>query len=256
MNKPSPTAMPRVALVLPGGGARSAYQVGVLRAIAGWHPAGSPLPFSIVCGTSSGAINVAVLAARADDFRRATAELTSVWGGFRIGQVFRSGTIDMLRSGLHLLIALLTGGWLLPMPRALLDNSPLRTLLARNIDFAGLRRSIAAGRPDSVAVTATSVTGGESVTFVETSRHFLPWDRASRRGVAATLDVDHLMASAAIPLLFAPVAMGGAHFSDGAMRQVDAARAGNPSRRGPDSDHRRAPSRPCARRRGSGTQHG
>ncbi len=220
MNNSSSTVMPRVALVLPGGGARSAYQVGVLRAIAGWYPAASPLPFPIVCGTSSGAINVAVLAARGDDFRRATAELNCVWSGFRIGQVFRTGTINMLRSGLHLLIALLTGGWLLPMPRALLDNSPLRSLLARSIDFAGLRRQVAAGRPDSIAVTATSVTRGESVTFVETSGHFLSWDRASRRGVAATLDVDHLMASAAIPLLFAPVAMGGAHYSDGAMRQM------------------------------------
>jgi NTE family protein len=125
----------------------------------------------------------------------------------------------MLRAGLHLIAALLTGGWLLPMPRALLDNSPLRSLLAGRIDFAGLRRSIAAGRPDSLAVTATSVTGGESVTFVETSRHFVPWDRASRRGVAADIGVDHLMASAAIPLLFPPVAMDGAHFNDGATRQ-------------------------------------
>ena len=145
--------------------------------------------------------------------------LVRVWGGFHVGQVFRAGTFEMLRSGLHFVVALLTGGWLLPMPRALLDNSPLRSLLARHIDFAGLRRSIASGQPDSVAVTATSVTGGESVTFVETSRHFLPWDRSARRGVATNIDVDHLMASAAIPLLFPPVAMDGAHFNDGAMRQ-------------------------------------
>ncbi len=219
MNSPSFPAAPRVALVLPGGGARSAYQVGVLRAIASWYPAASPLPFPILCGTSAGAINVVVLAAHAHDFRRAAAELGRVWGGFHIGQVFRAGTFEMLRSGLHFVVALLTGGWLLPMPRALLDNSPLRSLLARHIDFAGLRRSIASGQPDSVAITATSVTAGESVTFVETSRHFLPWDRSARRGVATNIDVDHLMASAAIPLLFPPVAMDGAHFNDGAMRQ-------------------------------------
>jgi NTE family protein len=105
------------------------------------------------------------------------------------------------------------------MPRALLDNSPLRELLAKNVDFERLRRALAAGTTDSVAITATSLTGGESVTFVETSRDFVPWDRAARRGVAARLDVDHLMASAAIPLLFPAVAMDGAHFSDGAMRQ-------------------------------------
>ncbi len=219
MNNPPVPDMPRVALVLPGGGARSAYQVGVLRAIACWYPAASPLPFSVLCGTSAGAINAVVLAAHAHDVRRATAELVRVWGGFRIGQVFRAGTLDMLRAGLHLLFALLTGGWLLPMPRALLDNSPLRSLLARNIDFAGLRRSIAAGCPEAVAVTATSITGGESVTFVETSRRFMPWDRAARRGIAANIDVDHLMASTAIPLLFPPVAMDGAQFNDGAMRQ-------------------------------------
>ena len=219
MTDPPQEGRPRVALVLPGGGARSAYQVGVLRAIAGWYPSGSPLPFPVLCGTSSGAINVAVLASHADDIGRATAQLARVWGGFHIGQVFRAGTLDMLRSGLHLFAALLTGGWLLPMPRALLDNSPLHALLARSVDFAGLRRRVAAGLPDSIAVTATSITGGESVTFVETSRPFMPWDRAARRGVAATLDLDHLMASAAIPLLFPPVAREGAHFSDGAVRQ-------------------------------------
>ncbi len=219
MSRP-PAVMPRVALVLPGGGARSAYQVGVLKAIADWCPADSPLPFQVLCGTSAGAINAAVLAAHAHDIGHATRELVRVWGRFRVGQVFRADALDMLRSGIHLFLALLTGGMLLPMPRALLDNSPLRALLARNIDFARLRRSVAAGLPDSVAITATSVTDGESVTFVQTSRPFMPWDRALRRGLAATLDVDHLMASAAIPLLFPPVAMDGEHFSDGAMRQA------------------------------------
>jgi NTE family protein len=213
------SAAPRIALVLPGGGARSAWQVGVLRAIAGWYPSGAPLPFQVVCGTSAGAILAAVLAAGSADFVQASGALARVWGGFRIGHVFRAGSADMLRSGLHLFLALLTGGWLLPMPRALLDNTPLRALLARNVDFAALRRAVAAGQPDSVAVTATSVTGGESVTFIETSRPFVPWDRAARRGAAARLDIDHLMASAAIPLLFPPVAMQGAHFSDGALRQ-------------------------------------
>src|SRR5688572_15485235 len=112
---------PRIALLLPGGGARSAWQVGVLRAIASWHPPGSALPFPVVCGTSAGAIIAAVLAAGGADFGRASAALERVWGGFRTGQVFRAGTLDMLRSGLHLLLALVSGGWLLPMPRSLLD---------------------------------------------------------------------------------------------------------------------------------------
>jgi NTE family protein len=211
---------PRIALMLPGGGARSAWQVGVLKAIAGWYPEGATLPFPVVCGTSAGAINAAVLAENGDSFARAAAELTRVWGGFRVGDVYRAGTIDMLRSGLHLVLALATGGWLLPVPHALLDNSPLRALLARNIDFARLRGAIAGGRPDSLAISATSLTRGQSVTFVESSRPFAPWDRAGRQGVAASIGLDHLMASSAVPFLFPPVAMAGAHYSDGALRQA------------------------------------
>jgi NTE family protein len=217
---PPAAGRPRVALVLPGGGARSAYQVGVLKAIAGWYSAGSPLPFPILCGTSAGAINAAVLAAEGSDVRGAALELVRVWGGFRTGQVFRAGGLDMFRSGLHLFAALLTGGWLLPMPRALLDSSPLRALLRRNIDFEALRRNVAAGHPDSIAVTTTSLSAGESVTFVETSRPFDSWERAGRRGVAAPIDVDHLMASAAIPLLFPPIPMAGGYYNDGASRQT------------------------------------
>lgn len=210
---------PRVALVLPGGGARSAYQVGVLRAIAGWCPPDRPLPFPILCGTSAGAINAAVLAAHGGNVQRAAADLARVWGGFHIEQVFRAGAIDMLRSGLHLLLALVSGGWLLPMPRALFDNTPLRELLAASVDFGALRRALENGMPDSIAITATSVTRGDSVTFIEASRPFTPWERAGRRGIAAELGLDHLMASSAIPLLFPAVAMGEGHYGDGAMRQ-------------------------------------
>lgn len=218
-----PVAMngaPCVALVLTGGGARSAWQVGVLRAIASWYPPGAALPFQVVCGTSAGAINAAVLAAGGADFGRASAALARVWGGFRTGQVFRAGATDMLRSGLHLVLALLSGGWLLPMPRSLLDSSPLRGLLGREVDFAALRRAVAEARPRAVAVTATSLAGAGSVTFVESSPPFVPWERVGRRGAAAELGVDHLMASAAIPLLFPPVAMEGSHYGDGALRQM------------------------------------
>ncbi len=211
---------PRIALMLPGGGARSAWQVGVLKAIAGWFPAGSPLPFPVVSGTSAGAINAAVLAANGDAFDRGAAELARVWGGFRVGQVYRAGAADMMRSGLHLVLALASGGWLLPVPHALLDNSPLRGLLTRNIDFARLRQAVAAGHPDSLAISATSLTRGKSVAFIESSRPFMPWERAGRCGVQAAIGIDHLMASSAVPFLFPPVAMEGAHYSDGALRQA------------------------------------
>lgn len=211
---------PRIALVLPGGGARAAYQVGVLQAIAGWCAPGVRLPFDVLCGTSAGAINAAVIAARADHVQRAAADLAAVWSQFHVEQVFRTGTLDMIRSGLHLLFALVSGGFLLPMPRALFNNLPLRALLQRSVDFEALARAVAAGRPDAVAVMATSVTSGDSVAFVQSSRAFRPWDRAGRKGVAATLALEHLMASSAIPLLFPTVAMHGQHFGDGAMRQA------------------------------------
>ena len=217
--KPAAEPRPRIALVLPGGGARSAYQVGVLKAIAGWLPPATPLPFSILCGTSAGAINAAVLAAQAGDAHEATSELARVWGAFHVPQVFRAGQLDMLRSGLHLLLSLVSGGWLLPLPRALFDTTPLRDLLTHSIDFARLRASLARGMPDSIAVTATEILGGDSVTFVESSRPFTGWDRAARRGIAARLDVPHLMASSAIPLLFPAVRLDGRHYGDGAMRQ-------------------------------------
>jgi len=216
---PSARPRPRIALVLPGGGARSAYQVGVLKAIASWIPPATPLPFSILCGTSAGAINAAVLGAQAADAREATAELARVWGAFRVPQVFRAGRLDMLRSGLHLLLSLVSGGWLLPLPRALFDTTPLAELLAHSIDFPRLRESLARGMPDSIAVTATDILSGDSVTFVESSRPFTGWDRAARRGAAARLEVAHLMASSAIPLLFPAVALDGRHYGDGAMRQ-------------------------------------
>lgn len=222
MNEPAAAGprKPRIALVLPGGGARAAYQVGVLQAIAGWCPPGVPLPFDVLCGTSAGAINAAVLAARAEHVQRAAADLAGVWSQFHVEQVFRTGTLDMIRSGLHLLFALVSGGFLLPMPRALFNNLPLRALLQRSVDFEALARAVATGRPDAVAVMATSVTSGDSVAFVQSSRAFRPWDRAGRQGVAATLALEHLMASSAIPLLFPTVAMHGQHFGDGAMRQA------------------------------------
>lgn len=211
---------PRIALVLPGGGARSAYQVGVLKAIAGWCRPGAPLPFSILCGTSAGVINAAALGTSAGDFGRAAAELDRVWSTFRVEQVFRSGAVDMLRSGLHLLLALVSGGWLLAAPRALFDNRPLRELLAREIDLRRLSRALESGVLEAIAVTATGFGGGESVTFVQSARRIEPWNRAGRRGVATKLTLDHLLASAAIPMLFRPVLLGRRHFGDGAMRQA------------------------------------
>src|SRR5688500_6425980 len=123
-----PAVPPRVGLVLPGGGARAAYQVGVLRAVADLLPARSANPFPVVTGTSAGAVNATAIAVHADRFRVAIGNLERVWRTFQVGQVFRADTLSMMRSGLHWLFAMLSGGWLLPPPRSLFDNAHLRAL--------------------------------------------------------------------------------------------------------------------------------
>jgi NTE family protein len=218
--KPPNAARPRIALVLPGGGARSAYQVGVLKAIAGWCPPGTALPFRLLFGTSAGAILAAVLASYAPRFRQGSAALDRVWRGFHVNQVFRSDTPSMLRSGTQVLLALLSGGWLMPPPRSLFDNAPLRHLLEWRVNFARIRQFLDAGLLDALAITATSFATGESVSFIDASTPMQGWERPGQRGVAAELSLDHLMASAAIPFLFPPVKMMGSYFGDGAMRQV------------------------------------
>ena len=132
----------RTALVLPGGGARGAFQVGVLRAIAEMMPPGSVNPFPVISGTSAGAINSVVLAAKARRFRVAVAELERVWGHFHCDQVFRTGNLTMLKSSLHWFAAIVLGGFLVGTPRSLLDNSPLRALLSRKLRFPRIRTAI------------------------------------------------------------------------------------------------------------------
>src|SRR4029453_16700104 len=124
-----PAVPPRVGLVLPGGGARAAYQVGGLRAVADLLPARSVNPFPVVTGTSAGAVNATAIAVYADRFRVAVGNLERVWRNFQVGQVFRADPASMLRASLHWLLAMASGGWLLPPPRSLFDNSPLRELL-------------------------------------------------------------------------------------------------------------------------------
>lgn len=220
MNATVPADAPKIALVLPGGGARSAYQVGVLKAIAGWYPPGTPLPFRLLVGTSAGAILAAVLASYAFRFRRGTVALDRVWRSFHVEHVFSTDSRSMLSSGLHLMLALASGGLLLPSPRSLFNNAPLRRLLEWSVNFARIRQALDGGLLDALAVTATSFSSGESVCFVDSAHPVETWEAAGRRVVAAELGLDHLMASAAIPFLFPPVSMAGSHFGDGAMRQI------------------------------------
>jgi NTE family protein len=212
--------LPKIGLVLPGGGARAAYQVGVLRALADLLPARSPNPFAVIAGTSAGAINATELAIHAERFRIAAVNLERVWRNFEVQQVFRADVISMLRSSMHWFLALVSGGWLLPPPKSLFDNHPLRELLHANFDFEAIARSIHNGHLDALAIAAAGYSTSRSVSFFESTPDRHSWYRVRRGGESCKITVDHLMASVAVPFLFPPVLMGSEFFGDGSMRQA------------------------------------
>src|SRR5579864_2955834 len=183
---------PMVGLVLTGGGARSAYQVGVLLALAELLPR-SRNPFPIIVGTSAGAVAASVLAAEAHHWRRAVAGLERVWANFRSEQVFHVDSPHMLRAGAHWVLSLVSGGLVLAPPRSMLDNTPLRELLQRHVDCAGIRRSIARGHLRAFALCATSYVTGNSVAFYDGVDSIKDWSRVQRLGRRASVTLDHLM---------------------------------------------------------------
>jgi NTE family protein len=210
---------PNVALVLTGGGARSAYQVGVLLALAEMLPR-SRNPFQVIVGTSAGAVAASVLAAEAHQWRRAVAGLERVWANFRSSQLFHVDAPHMLRAGAHWVLALISGGMVLAPPKSVLDNTPLRELLGVHVDCAGIHRSIARGHLRAFALCSTSYSTGHSVAFYDGIDSLRDWSRVQRIGRRTQFTLDHLMASVAIPLLFPPIKIGDDYFGDGAMRQV------------------------------------
>jgi NTE family protein len=209
-----------LGLVLTGGGARSAYQVGVLKGIADLLRRGSACPFPIITGTSAGAVSAIALASDAAHFRRSVFAIERVWRDFRVHQVFKADAVSMLRSGLHWFLAFLTGGWLVQPPHSLFDNSPLWELLRMHLHFDGIPRSLYKTHLHAIGISATCYGDADSVTFFAAEPGAEPWKRVYRKGVRATLTLDHLMASLAIPFLFRPVLLNDAYYGDGAMRQT------------------------------------
>jgi NTE family protein len=221
---------PAFGLILSGGGARAAYQVGVLAEVVSiLRAAGVPRSglFQVICGTSAGAINAAALACGADDPDLAVDELTEVWGGFAVEQVYASDVLSMLGSGARWL-SLLSLGWLLTQkrlrPRYLLNNAPLSELLRRRIDLARLPALLADGHLRALGISAFSYGRGEHVTFFESRHGIAPWVRNQRLAEPCRFTHAHLLASAAIPLIFPAVPLdclgGRGFFGDGSMRQT------------------------------------
>jgi NTE family protein len=210
----------REALVLAGGGARAAYQVGVLRAITDWLPRNAPCPFEVLVGTSAGAINATAIASYPTHMCRAVNGLERVWANFTVDQVMRVSRWSMLRAGLQWLVSLLSFGHLVPPPRALLDTSPLRVLLAHVLRLEQLKDRIAAGPVEALAVTATSYATGRAVAFFEARPQVEEWTRVRRAGIRRAIDLEVLMASSAIPFIFPAARVDGEYYGDGAMRQL------------------------------------
>jgi NTE family protein len=207
-----------VGLVLTGGGARAAYQVGVLKAIAEIVGPGT-FPFDVVAGISAGAINAVAVATGAEDLTAAANRLGATWGSLTPDRIYRTGGLKLAGIGARWLRDLSAGPLLGKSGvNYLLDPSPLRALVENEIPIGRMRRHLRAGRLRGVAVSATNYHTGSGVTFFEGATDVTPWSRSTRVGVRARIGVDHVMASAAIPVFFPPVAIGRSFYGDGCVR--------------------------------------
>lgn len=227
---------PLTGLILSGGGARAAYQVGVLQALSALRRevCGASAaqrarnPFGIICGTSAGALNAAALACNADRFDAAVESIAGVWRDFQADQVYRADSIGVLRSGAQWL-TMLSVGWVLAKwrrarPKSLLDNSPLSGLLQRMVPLERLPQMLSQRHLQALAVSASSYSSGEHVTFFESASRVDPYLRSQRIAVPATLTIPHLLASAAIPFMFPAQRLvqgeQSGWYGDGSMRQT------------------------------------
>jgi len=215
---PAGRLKPRAGLVLTGGGARAAYQVGVVKAVR--DILGNPVknPFPIICGTSAGAINAATLAVFADDFSRAVGNLLEVWEHMRCDQIYRTDALRIMKTGARWLAALMLVSRSNPV--SLLDNQPLKEMLERNLRFERIQEHIDSGALYAVCVTASGYTSGQSVSFFQGGSGLEGWERNQRIGAAVPLNLDLLLASAALPFIFPAVKFHREYFGDGSMRQI------------------------------------
>jgi NTE family protein len=223
-------ASPVTGLILTGGGARAAYQVGVLKALMRIRRDCCGIgrnPFDVIAGTSAGAINAAALACRSDDIDGAVGRLVDTWAGFHADQVYLADSLGVIRSGARWL-TMLSLGWVLARwrrarPKSMLDNSPLRELLADLVPVHRLNDMMRGGHLKALAVSASGYGSGLHATFYDTLADTAPWNRSQRVAVRQSITIDHLLASSAIPFVFPAIELGldgrREYFGDGSMRQ-------------------------------------
>ena len=208
------------ALILSGGGARAAYQVGVLQALAEILPDDSPNPFPIICGTSAGAINALALAAHQGTFKESVHSLATMWRNLTVGDVYLHSWWDIFKGLGFLGLSLFNQGIGRKKPLSLLDNSPLWDLLGSRIPFHNIHHSIASGKLLAVSISAMGYTSGHTVSFFQGHESISGWNRYRRAGTPTQLRLEHLLASSAIPTIFPAVRIDREYFGDGALRQL------------------------------------
>ena len=207
------------ALILPGGGARGAYQVGVLKAVNELM-ANEANPFPVICGTSAGAINAAVLASHAHEFSSGVQRLERFWRSMYCARVYRTDAWTVFKSGMRFALTLLSGGLIRTNPRAFLDNMPLRRFLQSTLLLDGIQTALELNALRGVAVTASGYSSASATSYFQAQEGIGEWQRTRRRGLATKLNVHHLLASASLPILFPAERIGNEYFGDGGMRMV------------------------------------
>jgi NTE family protein len=219
VQRPSVAGGKVTALVLPGGGARSAYQVGVLKAIAELR-GDAPNPFPLMCGVSAGAINAAAMASHAHEFSSGVARLEQFWASMSCPRIYRTDAWTVFTNGLRWMGMLASGGKVFAAPKSLLDNKPLRNFLDANMQLQGIRTAIESGSLRALAVTASGYRSASAVTFFQGHSTLLPWKFPRREGRPTEITTSHLLASAALPLIFPAEKVGPEFFGDGGMRML------------------------------------
>ncbi len=210
----------RPGLVLSGGGARGAYQAGVVKGIAE-IAAGLNIrqPLPVLTGVSAGAINATYMASGCDDFLLSADKMALMWSGLTADRVFKTDALTAGRSGMRLVTDATIGAlYSRKLARSLLDTAPLRKLIAESIHFDRIQQNVIDGHLKALAVTAMNYANSTSITFVQGRPSAPMWTRSRRRSEKAVIDVPHVMASAALPLFFPPVPVGEYHFGDGTLR--------------------------------------
>jgi len=207
-------------LLLTGGGARAAYQVGALKAIAEFYPRNHGTPFKVITGTSAGAINSCAIACYASCFRLGVKKLEYIWNNFHANHVFQCSFNEISR---HLLLTFLSkfqSPHVVRQPVSLLNNKPLHQLLDRYLDMRRIDINIQRQYLDAISITASDYNNGDSISFFQGNQQLQEWQRARRCGLRTRLHSHHLLASSAIPLVFPCTQIGRDFYGDGSVHQL------------------------------------